>query len=72
MRGGEGRVREEKFLLEVKTMLTLSSVKTQNIRDQFPFNSSKHISSAHSGQAPGTVLGTGDPAANKTDLVPAS
>lgn len=52
-------------------MLTLSSVKTQNIRDQFPFNSSKHISSAHSGKAPGTVLGTGDPAANKTDLVPA-
>lgn len=52
-------------------MLTLSSVKTQNIRDQFPFNSSKHISSAHSGKAPGTVLGTGDPAVNKTDLVPA-
>lgn len=71
MRGREGRVREKKFLLEVKAMPTLPSVKTQNIRDRFPFSSSKHISSAHSGQAPGTVLSTGDPAVNKTDLGPA-
>lgn len=42
----------------------------RNIRDQF--NSAKHISSAHPGQAPGAVLGTGDPAVNKKDLVPAS